>query len=158
KLYPNIRLSYKLNDNDSIAAYYTSRVDRPGEPELRIFPKYDDPELLKVGNPYLRPQFTKSMELSYEHLWHSGSAILSLYHRNIDDPFQRVLAIDDSNPDYSIINRIYQNVGSAKNDGVELILSQDISDFWQLSGSINWYKNTIDAYETQLLFPVVRPF
>jgi hypothetical protein len=56
-LYPNIRITYKINSNNSLSGYINKRVDRPGEPELRVFPKYDDPELLKVGNPYLRPQF-----------------------------------------------------------------------------------------------------
>lgn len=158
KVFPNIRVSYKIGPNNSIAAYLGRRVDRPGEAELRIFPKYDDPELLKVGNPYLRPQFTDSIELAYEHLWDSGSVIASLYNRDIEDPFMRVFDIDNSNPDYNIVNRIYQNVGSAAQNGLELIFSQDISDLWQLTGSINWYKNTVDPYRTEILFPVIRPF
>jgi outer membrane receptor protein involved in Fe transport len=109
---PNVRLTYNVSDNDRLAIYYNNRVDRPGEAELRVFPKYDDPEILKVGNPYLRPQFTERYELAYERLWEQGSAIVSLYRRNIDDPFVRVFAIDSSNPDYDIVNRIYQNVGT----------------------------------------------
>tara|TARA_R110002167_G_scaffold58704_1_gene166099 strand:+ start:16304 stop:18715 length:2412 start_codon:yes stop_codon:yes gene_type:complete len=158
EVYPSVRLSYKLGDNSSIAAYYNKRVDRPGEPELRIFPKYDDPELLKVGNPYLRPQFTTSMELAFEQLWNSGSLIFSVYQRDITDPFIRVFDIDNSNAEYDIVNRIYQNVGSATNNGTELIFSQELVEYWQLSGSLNWYENHVDHYETELLFPVVRPF
>jgi outer membrane cobalamin receptor len=133
-------------------------VDRPGEPELRIFPKYDDPELLKVGNPYLRPQFTRIVELAYERLWETGSIIASVYHRNIDDPFTRVFAIDPTNANYDIVNKIYQNVGSGTNTGLELILSRDIRDGWELSGSINWYDNVVDADTVTLLFPLQRPF
>lgn len=158
KVYPNFRVSYNLSDSSKLAAYYTSRVDRPGEQELRIFPKYDDPEILKVGNPYLRPQFTNNLELAYEQLWDSGSFIFSLYQRDIDDPFIRVFDIDASNPRYSIINRLYTNVGHATNEGLELILTQDFADFWEFSGSFNWYENTFDEFNTQLLFPVVRPF
>jgi outer membrane receptor protein involved in Fe transport len=158
ELYPNVRLSYHLNDTNSLAAHYNNRIDRPGEPELRIFAKYDDPELLKVGNPYLRPQFTESFELSYEHLWGTGSLIASLYHRNIDDPFTRVYAIDNSNPNYDIINKIYQNVGSGTNKGLEVLFTQDVGNSWRLSGSGNWYDNVIDAAQTTLLFPIVRPF
>lgn len=158
KAYPNFRVSRTLNDSSRIAMYYASRVDRPGEAELRIFPKYDDPELLKVGNPYLRPQFTDSVELAYEYLWDSGSMIASIYHRDIDDPFMRVFDIDNSDANYNIVNRIYQNVGSASNKGLELIFSQDVSAFWQFSGSVNWFENTIDQFDTQILFPTVRPF
>ena len=158
EVFPNVRLTYKIDDTNSIAAFYNNRVDRPGEPELRIFPKYDDPEILKVGNPYLRPQFTETFELSYEHLWETGSVIASAYHRNIDDPFIRVFAIDPTNTTYDIVNRIFHNVGTGDQTGLELILSQDISDLWELSGSINWYDNVIDADRVTLLFPIERPF
>ena len=155
---PNVRLTYNVSATDRLAIYYNNRVDRPGEPELRIFPKYDDPEILKVGNPYLRPQFTERYELAYERVWDRGNAVISLYRRNIDDPFVRVFAIDDSNPDYDIVNRIYQNVGSGTHTGVELIFAHEIGEHWRLSGSANVYENVIDAAETTLLFPVVRPF
>jgi outer membrane receptor protein involved in Fe transport len=158
ELYPNVRLTYKIDDSNSFAVYYNNRVDRPAEAELRIFPKYDDPELLKVGNPYLRPQFTETVEVSYEHLWDTGSAIASVYYRDIDDPFTRVFAIDPTNTTYDIVNRIYQNVGSGNQTGLELILSQDISSRWEVSGSVNWYDNVIDADVVTLLFPVERPF
>lgn len=158
KVYPNFRLGYNLSDSSRLALYYSSRVDRPGEQELRIFPKYDDPEILKVGNPYLRPQFTTTIELAWEQSWDKGSFIFSVYHRAIDDSFIRIFDIDASNPQYSIINRLYTNVGSATNDGIEMILTQDIGDFWKLSGSLNWFENKVDQYATQLLFPVVRPF
>jgi outer membrane receptor protein involved in Fe transport len=158
ELYPNIRLTFKIDGNNRISAFYNRRVDRPGEPELRIFPKYDDPELLKVGNPYLRPQFTQTFEIAYKRLWESGSVFLSGYHRLIEDAFQRIYSADESNPDYSIINKIYQNTGSAQNTGIELVLSQIIKDSWKLSGSFNGYNNEIDAYSGVLYFPYERPF
>lgn len=158
ELYPNVRLTYNINDLNHVSMHFNNRVDRPGEPELRIFPKYDDPELLKVGNPYLRPQFTETFEIAYERLWDTGSAIVSAYHRNIDDPFTRVFAIDPTNQDYDIINRVYQNVGSGSNTGLELILIQDVGENWELSGSVNWYDNVIDADVVTLLFPIERPF
>jgi len=158
KVYPNFRFSYTLSDSSKLALYITNRVDRPGEAELRIFPKYDDPELLKVGNPYLRPQFTRNVELAWEQLWDTGSLIFSVYQRYITDPFIRVFDIDYSNPEYNIVNRIYQNVGSASNEGFEIIAAQDLTDYWSFSGSINWFENEVDRYETTLLFPAPRPF
>jgi outer membrane receptor protein involved in Fe transport len=158
ELYPNVRLTLKIDNSNRISAFYNRRVDRPGEPELRIFPKYDDPELLKVGNPYLRPQFSQTFELAYKRLWESGSVFLSGYHRIIKDAFQRVYSLDNSNPDYSIMNKIYQNTGSAQNTGIELIFSQQVIDRWKLSGSFNGYNNVIDAYNGTLYFPYKRSF
>ncbi|MGB5437755.1 MAG: TonB-dependent receptor, partial [Maribacter sp.] len=158
ELFPSVRFTYKLNDDNKVSVFYNRRVDRPGEPELRVFPKYDDPELLKVGNPYLRPQFTDAFEIAHKYSWGSGSLFSALYHRIIHDQYMRIFAIDDSNPNYDIVNRIYQNTGRATNSGVEFLLSQDLTAVWKVSGSLNWYSNAIDTYQGRLLFPFERDF
>ena len=76
----------------------------------------------------------------------------------IKDPFMRVYSIDNSNPRYDIVNKIYQNTGSATNKGIELLLSQQVSKPWKLSGSLNLYENIVNAYSGTLLFPYERPF
>ena len=155
---PNVRLTYNVSANDRLAIYYNNRVDRPGEAELRVFPKYDDPELLEGRQSVSAAAVHRALRARVRALWEQGSAIVSLYRRNIDDPFVRVFAIDSSNPDYDIVNRIYQNVGTGQHTGIEVVFSHDIGESWQLTGSANWYENVIDAAETTLLFPVVRPF
>ena len=157
-LFPNVKLTYALDDRHRLIVAYNRRIDRPGEPELRIFPKYDDPELLKVGNPYLRPQLTHVFELGVDRSWGNGSISASGYHRDITDAFQRIFAIDESNPNYDIINRIYENVGQSRQTGVELVAEHQVVRPWRLTGSVNWFVNDIDALETTLLFPTERPF
>lgn len=158
KLFPNVRFTAKLNNSNRLSAFYNRRVDRPGEPELRVFPKYDDPELLKVGNPYLRPQFTESVEIAYKNIWSSGSIFLAGFHRTITDPFMRIYNTDSSSPDYDIINKIYQNTARATNTGIEVLVTQDIGEIGKLSGSINWYQNKIDAFTGTMLFPYERTY
>ena len=158
EVFPNIKLTYRLDPAHRLVAAYNRRVDRPGEPELRIFPKYDDPELLKVGNPFLRPQLTNVFEVGFGRSWQRGSLSTALYHRDIQDSFFRVFAIDESNPNYDIVNRIFENAGSSAQTGVEAVAEHQLIDTWRLSGSVNWYQNSIDAFETVLLFPTRRPF
>ena len=158
ELFPSVRFTYKIKDNNKLSVFYNRRIDRPGEPELRVFPKYDDPELLKVGNPYLRPQFTDALELAHKYSWETGSLFTAVYHRMIQDQYMRIFSIDGSNPDYDIVNRIYQNTGSATNTGFELLASQDVTTSLELSGNFNWFSNRIDAYQGTLLFPFERPF
>ena len=110
-----------------------------------------------TSRTYLRPQFTDTFEIAYERFWDSGSVITSVYHKDIEDPFLRVFAIDDTSQDYDIINKIYQNVGSGTNTGIEILATQDVGDWWEVSGSVNWYENVIDPYEVTLLFPSRRP-
>ena len=158
EVFPNVKLTYMLGGGNRLIAAYNRRIDRPGEPELRIFPKYDDPELLKVGNPFLRPQLTNVFEIGFGHSWNSGSLNTAVYHRDISDSFLRILAIDDSNPNYDIVNRVFENAGNSAQTGIELILEQQIAAPWSVSSSVNWFTNDIDALETVLLFPTPRPF
>lgn len=158
EVFPNVKLTYRLNDSHRLIAAYNRRIDRPGEPELRIFPKYDDPELLKVGNPFLRPQLTNVFEAGFARSWEGGSLRTSVYHRDIADAFLRIFAIDDSNPNYDIVNKIFENAGNSAQTGVETTLEQRIVERWSVSANFNWYMNDIDALETTLLFPTVRPF
>lgn len=158
RLYPNVRLTYKIDEANKLSLFFNRRVDRPGEQELRAFAKYDDPELLKVGNPYLRPQFTQTIEAAYRRIWSTGSAFAAVYTRRSDDAFQRIFNIDDSNPDYDIVNRIYQNTGRATNTGLELLWSQEVRNFWKFSLGANFYRIGIEEYSGTLLFPTVRPF
>lgn len=158
KFFPSVRVTFKINESNRISAFYNRRIDRPGEPELRVFPKYDDPELLKVGNPYLRPQYTDAFEVAHKYSWETGSLYSAIYHRIINDQYMRIYSIDDSNPEYDIVNKIYQNTGRSTNSGIELLFSQDLTENWQVSASVNWYENAISAYEGVLLFPFQRPF
>ncbi len=62
RIFPNVRLTAAIGSETDLSLFYNHRVDRPGEPELRVFPKYDDPELLKVGNPYFGRNSRRAMK------------------------------------------------------------------------------------------------
>jgi outer membrane receptor protein involved in Fe transport len=158
EFFPNVKFTYALGGDYRLTAAYNRRIDRPGEPELRIFPKYDDPELLKVGNPYLRPQLSNVFELGLARAWTGGSVSAAGYHRDINDAFLRIFAPDESNPDYDIINKIFENAGNSKQTGIEVIAEQQIVAPWRVTASTNWFVNDISALETELLFPTRRPF
>ena len=156
RLFPSLRLSRSLGPDTDISLFYNRRVDRPGEPESRVFPKYDDPELLKVGNPYLRPQFTTAYEVSLHQNWSRLNGSLALYHRSITDAFQRIYAVDQSSTRYPIINKIYENTGKAANTGAELIAQWKASGRVKFNLSLNAFHIHRDAADITLLFPYVR--
>ena len=121
-VFPNAKLTLNLTSTNRLTMAFNRRVDRPGEPELRIFPKYDDPEILKVGNPFLRPQFTNAYEVGFSRSWVGGTGSAAVYHRDVSDAFLRIFAIDDSNPSYDIVNRIFENAGNFRQTGVQEII------------------------------------
>lgn len=155
--FPSIRLTRKMNDNNKLSVFFNRRVDRPGEFELRPFPKYDDPEILKTGNPYLRPQFTTSIELSYKTNWKNGSVYISGFYRSINDIFSRVYT-NDTTAATTVVNAIPQNIGEGSNLGFELGFEQTITKFWDVNGSLMWYQNQINAFSGTSIYPYPQPF
>jgi len=153
--FPNLRLAYKLNDNNRLSFFYNRRVDRPNEVDIRIFPKYDDAEIIKVGNPALRPQFTSSFELGYKSGWDAGYLYSALYHKEMEGTITRIGSIV---PGSTLIYNIFQNAGRSRNTGVEVVLSQNLAKWGTLNLNLNGYQTTIDAFSVVNLYPVRNVF
>ncbi|MEO5565037.1 MAG: outer membrane beta-barrel family protein, partial [Chitinophagaceae bacterium] len=146
----NLRLAYKFNDNNRLTAFYTRRVDRPNEVDIRIFPKYDDAEIIKVGNPSLRPQFTNSFELGYKTNWSNGYFLSSAYHKRMDATIIRIGSIV---PGSTLIYNIFQNAGKSYSTGFEIMFSQNLSNKATLSLNVNGYRNIIDSFTVLNKYP-----
>jgi outer membrane receptor protein involved in Fe transport len=112
--FPNVRFAYKFNDNNKISLFYNRRVDRPNEVDIRIFPKYDDAEIIKVGNPSLSPQFTNLFELGYKGNWKNGYFYSAAYHKIADGTITRIASVV---PGSTLIYSIMQNAGRSYNTG-----------------------------------------
>lgn len=153
--FPTIRFAYKINNNNKLSIFYNRRVDRPNEVDIRIFPKYDDAEIIKVGNPALRPQFTNAVELGYKNEWEKGSLFAAVYHRFADGTITR---ISSTAPNSNLIYAIFQNVNKSYNTGVEMVLSQKVSNFYAFNLNFNAYHNQIDAFTVVNKYPVTNTF
>ncbi|KUY17520.1 TonB-dependent receptor [Elizabethkingia miricola] len=148
--FPNLRLAYKLNDHNKLSIFYNRRVDRPNEVDIRIFPKYDDAEIIKVGNPGLRPQFTNSIELGHKYNWNNGYLYSALYHRFANGTITRVSSIV---PESTLIYAVFQNAGRSYNSGLEMIWNQKVSKIYSFNINGNIYRNQIDAFSVENLYP-----
>ncbi len=149
--FPNVRLAYKINDQNKISLFYNCRVDRPNEVDIRIFPKYDDAEIIKVGNPALRPQFTNSYELGYKTNLKKGYFYFALYHRSTQGTITRIAT---QVPPSTLIYTVFQNVGHSSNTGVEMVFQHDFSKVVSFNTNVNIYQNIIDAFTVENKYPV----
>lgn len=153
--FPNFRFSYLFNDQSKLTLFYNRRVDRPDEQDLRVFPKYDDPEILKTGNPALHPQFTQSMELGYRTNWNNGYLYSAFYYRASTNLLTRILTTP---PNSTNINSIAQNAGNGYNYGVELVFSQNVAKLYTINMNGNIYKSIISAFTIQNVYPLNVPY
>ncbi len=153
--FPNLRLAYKLNERNKFSLFYNRKVDRPNEVDIRIFPKYDDAEIIKVGNPALRPQFTNAIELGFKSSWKRGYLYLAAYHKIIDGTITRISSTADSS---KLIYAIFQNAGQSYNSGIELMLSQEVAKWYSFNFNVNVYRNQINAFTVVNQYPVTNTF
>lgn len=153
--FPNARLAYKINDRNKISFFYNRRVDRPNEVDIRIFPKYDDAEIIKVGNPALRPQFTNSFELGYKTSWDKGYLYSAAYHRFADGTITRISSIA---PNSNLIYAIFQNAGRSYNTGLEVVLTQEVAKWYSFNLNLNGYHNQINTFSVENKYPVPNTF
>lgn len=148
--FPNVRLAYKINDNNKLSLFYNRRVDRPNEVDIRIFPKYDDAEIIKVGNPALRPQFTHLIELGYKTNWKSGYFYSAAYHRLADGTITRIRTIV---PNTTLIYSVMQNAGRSYATGLDITFSQDITKLFSFNLNLNGYHNRLNAFTVLNKYP-----
>jgi outer membrane receptor protein involved in Fe transport len=153
--FPTVRLAYKINDDNKISVFFNRRVDRPNEVDIRIFPKYDDAEIIKVGNPALRPQFTNSVELGYKTGWKGGYFYTAAYHRVAEGTITRIASsVAGSN----LIYAIFQNADKSYNTGLEVVLSQELAKWYAFNVNANVYQNQISAFTVNNKYPTPNIF
>ena len=63
--FPSMFLSRPLSKNHSIGFSYSYRIDRPNYQSLNPARSYVDPYIYSRGNPFLKPQYTHSLELKH---------------------------------------------------------------------------------------------
>jgi hypothetical protein len=148
--FPNMRLGYKINDANKLTFSFNRRVDRPAELDIRVFPKYDDAEIVKVGNPALKPQFTNSLEVGYKRNVVKGYLYSALFHRMSNATITRIAS---TLPGTTLIYNVMQNAGKSMNSGLEMLWSQDVSKAFSFQFNLIAYRNQIDAFSVFNLYP-----
>jgi outer membrane receptor protein involved in Fe transport len=149
--FPNVRLAWKVNDDHKLSLFFNRRVDRPNEVDIRIFPKYDEPELIKVGNPALQPQFTTSVDLGYKTNWARGSFYAAAYHRIVDATITRIATQAPGSP---VLYNVFQNAGRSLLTGSELVWQQSLSKQFSLNTNATVYRSTMGAFSVVNRYPV----
>jgi outer membrane receptor protein involved in Fe transport len=153
---PDFLLTYKASESNLIDFYLNRKIERPKDDILRIFPEYDDPELLKIGNPSLKPQYTNNIELAYRHTWQKGSFRTSFFHKIIDASFSRIYIRDTLQTD--LIIKAFDNIGKSTNTGFELSVDQKVAKFWEFNVSFNVFRNIISSHTGKIMFPIPQNY
>ena len=113
--FPSVHTSYKVNDNFSLQAGYSKRIQRPGLRELNPFSNIRNNYSISTGNPNLQPEYTDSFEITSVHKLGKASLNFSLYNRYTIEVIERITYFEDNRS----ITRP-ENVGTNNTTGFEM--------------------------------------
>lgn len=152
KVYPSVYLSYSLPNNNELQLNYTRRVDRPRGRMVNSFRDYSDSTNISYGNPLLMPEMTSAFELNYIKNWDNHTLSSSIYYRLNNDDIERVSFIRNG-----VMESTFMNLTKEHDLGVELVAKNRLFKILNLTSSLNFYYNKLDAsVYTNELYPEVR--
>jgi len=133
--YPSIFVVRKLGENNELGFSYSKRVSRPSTRQLNPAKRFLDTLNIRMGNPYLDPEFTNSLEVSFNRYWKGGSFNSAVFYRHTTDKIQRVKLVDI----FGVSTTTYGNISTAQELGIEASVMTKLYKWWSLNGSINMY-------------------
>lgn len=146
-LFPSAFLTRKLNDLDVLQFSYSRRINRPNFFQLLPFTDFSDSLNLRRGNANLLPEFTNSLEATYQNFFQSGDNLLvSVYYKQASDlitSYQFQEFDQDLNRDVIITS--YANSSNSIAYGVEFTLRNNFGKAVELTSNLNLYNSRVDA-------------
>ncbi len=140
-LYPSAAASYSLTERTRVRVSASRRVSRPGVWRLNPFPQFEDRLNRRVGNPYLRPEYTNSFEAGINHFSDWGTISLSPYYRHSTDMIERWLTIDSN----GISTVSWENFASTDSYGADIVGTFRIGKSLRGYTSLNLYQFDLDG-------------
>jgi outer membrane receptor protein involved in Fe transport len=147
-LFPSVFLSKSFNHKQDLQLNYTRRVNRPNFFQLMPNTDYSDPLNYQTGNPALKPEFTHSLELSYQKTYGKKSntflaTVYGKYTTNLISRYQSWQKLGQSNDSAYVSTWI--NASSAYASGLELISRNVLTRWWDMMLSANVYYSKING-------------
>lgn len=139
KLYPSVFAGYAFDDNTTLQASYSRRINRPRAWALNPFVDRGDPFNLRSGNPFLLPELINSFELNVQQRHGLGTLTAGIYFRQLNDIISRISVSQPGGVTLSTRG----NLDRGRNYGIELINTLRIGKKLELTASANGYKSEI---------------
>lgn len=144
--FPSVFLSQKLKKEQDLQLNYSRRINRPNFFQLYPYTDYSDSLNISRGNPDLKPEFTNSLELSYQKTFKNrDNFIASVYYKNTNDlitRFQQKETNTVTGKD-QLVNT-YINANRSYVTGVELVSKNKMAKWWDLTSNISLFTSKID--------------
>lgn len=129
--FPNMFLSYNINNNNTLRLTYTGSIERPNLQYISPFVIYSDTKDYTSGNPYLKPTTTNRIGLDYTFM---GNLIIGLYYSVSNNMIAQVISMDENS---RLTETKWENARKNKNLGLNVMY------FWN---RLKWLNATFMAF------------
>lgn len=144
-LFPSIFLSNKMKNDQELQLNYTRKINRPNFFQLYPYTDFSDSLNISRGNPNLKPEFTSSVELSYQKVFkkNKDNFLASVYYKNTNDLITR-FQVQETNPDTILVNT-YINASSSYVTGFEATQKTKMNKWWEMTVNMNLFTSKINT-------------
>gem|GEM_PF-5627482 len=109
-LFPSGHLKYTLPSQKELMLSYSRRINRPRTRQLNPFTDFSNPNLFRVGNAFLLPEYVDAIELSLSKRSKAFQLVTSLYYKKVNDVISRIVTVEGETSTVS-----YENLASSIN-------------------------------------------
>lgn len=145
-LFPSLFLNQKLKNDQELQLNYARKINRPNFFQLYPYTDYSDSLNITRGNPDLKPEFTNSLELTYQKTFKNrDNFIASMYYKNTTDLIARYQLKENNaaSGKEQLVNS-YINANSGYVTGLELISKNKMAKWWDMTSNLNLFTSKID--------------
>jgi hypothetical protein len=147
KFFPSFFITNTLNTKNTLSFSYSYRIDRPNYQSLNPARSYIDPFAFSEGNPFLKPQFTHSLEIRHGY---KGKVFTSIGASFIKDLSFYIVSPVDKNT----TSRKAQSMGTAQAYNVTMSFPVTIIKGWTMQNNLMGIYNRISyIYKDQVVHP-----
>ena len=132
--FPSGGITYQVNDNNSLALLYSSRIERPSYQSLNPFEFQIDELSFQRGNPFLRPQYTTNIKINHTYKYTLNTSLSYSY---ISDFFAQVTEADGDTRNFLIT----RNVANQEILNLGISYPFKVKEWWNVYMSVNAFQS-----------------
>lgn len=141
RAYPSLHVERSLTDVSTLSFGASRRITRPDPADLDPYIDHEYTPNLHAGNPYLRPQYTQSVEAGYSRDARGSSLSATVYYRRNTDA--TTFLVENLGQGVTLNTRA--NLPRSDSAGLEFTASGHITQRLEASASGNLFYSQIDA-------------
>jgi outer membrane receptor protein involved in Fe transport len=147
-LFPSVFVSKTFKGKQDLQVNYSRRINRPSFFQLLPNTDYSDIFNFQTGNPDLKPEFTNSLELSYQKTYGEKNntflaTVFGKQTNNLISRYQAKQKLGNSN-DTALVTT-YINASRSYAAGIEIVFRNTITKWWEINYNANLYYSKIEG-------------